>query len=250
MPALDRASPLPYYHQLKAILLEKIRTMEADEQPVVLPTERELQDAYQISRSVVRQAMQELVNEGFVVREQGRGTFVLPGKLPHDPRPDGVSTRGLSGYLKDHGMTTSTRLLRRERTLPGAAAAIALELAPNTSVLRFERLRLASSVPIGVHVVTLPWDLAGELADSDLLYGDSSMDYLRHRLGLTIGKSARTIEAVALEAHHAELLHGREGSPALRVKRTVRDAHGRPIEFFDAVYRGDMFEYSLEFEHA
>lgn len=247
---LDRASPLPYYHQLKAILLEKIRAMEADEQPVVLPTERELQDAYQISRSVVRQAMQELVNEGFVVREQGRGTFVLPGKLPHNPRPEGVRSLGLSGYLKDHGMTPGTRLLRRERTLPSAAAAIALELAPNTSVLRFERLRLASEVPIGVHVVTLPWDLAGDLADSDLLYGESSMDYLLHRLGLKIGKSARTIEAVALEAHHAELLQGSEGGPALRVKRTVRDVHGRPIEYFDAVYRGDMFEYSLVLDHA
>ncbi len=67
---------------------------------------------------------------------------------------------------------------------------------------------------------------------------------------LSIGTSTRSIEAIALDDHRAQVLRVQAGSPALRVKRTVRDTHGRPIEYFDAVYRGDMFEYSLEFDHA
>ena len=55
---------------------------------------------------------------------------------------------------------------------------------------------------------------------------------------------------VNLDPHHAQVLRGRTGEPALRVRRTVRSVAGRPVEHFDAVYRGDMFEYSLEFEHA
>lgn len=253
MPDLNRASPLPYYHQLKSILLEQIRAMESSQQPVPLPTERELQDTYQVSRSVVRQAIQELVAEGYVVREQGRGTFALPHKVRHNPQPDKIRTQGLSGYLKVHGMRSSTALLTRTRSLPDARAAIALELPPDTPVLRFERLRLAADVPIGLQTVTLPADLAdavpGGLADDDLLYGESSMDYLRDRLGVAIGTSARTIEAIGLDTYHAQLLRGEVGEPALRVKRTVRSAAGRPIEYFDAVYRGGMFEYSLEFDH-
>ncbi len=240
---------MPYYHQLKAILLEKIRAMTADDMPVALPTERELQDTYKVSRSVVRQAVQELVAEGFVAREQGRGTFALPEKVRHNPQPDGIRTLGMSGYLKVHGMKPSTQLLSRQRTTPDALAAEALELAADTLVLRFERLRLASDVPIGVHIVTLPWALGEGLEDADLLYGDSSMDYLQHRLGLSIGTSARSIEAVALDDRHAQVLGAAVGQPALRVRRTVRATDGRPLEYFDAVYRGDMFEYSLEFQH-
>ena len=251
MPALDRSSRVPYYYQLKAILLDEIRRLaEKGGSPVVLPTERELQETYQVSRSVVRQAVQELVAEGLVVREQGRGTFALPEKLRHDPQGDGIRTLGLSGYLKVHGMRSGARLLRRWQATAEGAARAALELPPDAAVLRFERLRLADDIPIGLQEVALPWDLGERLADDDLTYGgDSSMDYLRERLGLAIGVSTRTIEAIALDARRAEMLEGDVGQPALCVRRTVKDLTGRPVEFFDAVYRGDYFEYSLQFDH-
>ncbi|HZJ09209.1 MAG TPA: GntR family transcriptional regulator [Trueperaceae bacterium] len=251
MPELNRASPFPYYHQLKTILLEQIRGMESAERKP-LPTEKELQETYQVSRSVVRQALQELEVEGVVVREQGRGTFALPHKVRHNPQPERMRSSGVTGYLKNQGIKSGTRLLSRTISTPEARAAIALELSSEDPVLRFERVRLAGDVPIGLQVVTLSLTLldglATKLSDEDLLYGESSMDYLVERLGLSIGKSVRTIEAIGLKPHHVELLGGELGQPALRVRRTVSDTRRRPIEYFEAVYRGDMFEYSLEFE--
>ncbi len=254
MPSLNRESPLPYYHQLKAILREQIMDVRDSRDPVLLPTEKELQERYRVSRSVVRQAIQELVQEGVVVREQGRGTFALPHKVRHNPQPEKARSLGLSGYLKEHGIASSTHLIRREVTAASAEAAAALWLAEGQQVLRFERARLAGTETIGLQAVSLPLDLveslATSLADTDLLYGASSLDYLRDRLGLELGTSHRTIEAVALSAGSAEFLGAEAGQPALRVKRTVHDVHGRPVEYFDAVYRGDKFEYSLEFDHA
>ena len=250
---LNRTSPVPYYHQLKAILLEQIREMEDAHKPVLLPTERELQEKYGVSRSVVRQAIQELVAEGLVVREQGRGTFALP-KVRHSPQPDKVRTHGLSYYLKVHGMRSATELVTRVTGKPDAQAAVALEIDPASTVLRFERLRLAADAPIGLQTVTLPSRVtdavSGTLSDEDLLYGESSLDYLRDRLGIEIGTSTRNIAATLLEERHARVLGAEAGEPALRVRRVVRSSAGVPVEYFDAVYRGDSFEYSLEFDHS
>lgn len=252
-PELDRDSPLPFYHQLKSIILDQILRLKEDQQPTLLPTERELQERYRVSRSVVRQAINELVQEGFVVREQGRGTFTVPRRVRHNPQPETARSLGLSGYLKVRGMESKTTLLSRGIQEAEPDVSLALGLAPGAQILRFERVRLAADVPIGLHVVSLPAELVaaieGGIDDEGLLYGESSMDYLTERLGLTIGHSTRTIEATALEEHSAEFLRGALGQPALRVRRIVTDRYGRPIEYFDAVYRGDMFEYSLEFDH-
>ena len=72
---IDRTSPTPFYAQLKQILLEAI---EANDLVVgeVIPTEMELMKRYGISRATVRQAVLELVNEGYLRREKGKGTFV------------------------------------------------------------------------------------------------------------------------------------------------------------------------------
>src|SRR5690606_3568496 len=180
-------------------------------------------------------------------------TFVVP-KVRHSPQPDKVRTHGLSYYLKVHGMRSATELVSRTPGRPDAQAAMALEIDPASTVLRFERLRLAADTPIGLQTVTLPSHVTdgapGELADEDLLYGEASLDYLRDRLGIQIGTSTRNIAATLLEERHAQVLGATAGQPALRVRRVVRSSAGVPVEYFDAVYRGDSFEYSLEFDHS
>ena len=138
MTTLNRDSPVPYYHQLKAILIEQIMALKDAQQPVLLPTEKDLQEKYQVSRSVVRQAVQELVQEGVVVREQGRGTFALPNKLRHNPQPEKARSHGLSGYMKERGIAPNTRLLSREAGHASAEAVLALERDLLPASLHFE----------------------------------------------------------------------------------------------------------------
>ena len=90
---IHRNSPIPIYHQLKEILLKKIRTGEWPP-GALIPSERELCETYGISRMTARQAITDLVNEGVCYREQGRGTFVSPHKIQQQ-------LQHLSGFTED-----------------------------------------------------------------------------------------------------------------------------------------------------
>ena len=74
---LDPESPLSLYHQLTRVLISRIRSGEwkVDER---MPTERELCELFGVSRITVRQALEELEREGWIVRRQGKGTFPSP----------------------------------------------------------------------------------------------------------------------------------------------------------------------------
>ena len=73
--AINRASPLPFYYQLKQILLTELRKRELAPGDR-LPGDHELCNTYNVSRTVVRQALSELETEGVIERVKGRGTFV------------------------------------------------------------------------------------------------------------------------------------------------------------------------------
>jgi GntR family transcriptional regulator len=80
---VDRNDHLPLYIQLKNIIEEKIK--EEDLNPGdIIPSEKELQQEFGVSRITVRQAIKELENEGLVKKKQGKGTFVSFPKLSHE----------------------------------------------------------------------------------------------------------------------------------------------------------------------
>jgi GntR family transcriptional regulator len=242
---IDRDSPIPLYHQLKQILLEEIEagSWRPDE---VIPTEKNLQDRYELSRTTVRQALNELVAEGYLYRKRGKGTFVARPKVRHGPqRP-----YGLSGYLRTHGLKPGWRLLAMERTLPPKKALQALELKEQGEVLQIRRLRLADDEAIGVHTVYVPYPLGADVTTEDLTDDDSSsLAYLEERHKVTLSETHRTIEAAPATEEEADLLDVEVGSPVLLVQRTTIGADGQPVEYLKAAYRGDRFEYYVHFEH-
>lgn len=101
---------MPLYFQLKEVLKEKIEKgiYKPDE---LIPSERELIDTYGISRTPVRQALNELVAEGFLRREHGRGTFVAPKKI------DQMFLESLSSFgdeMEHKGLSFETKVLNKE----------------------------------------------------------------------------------------------------------------------------------------
>ena len=80
---LDKSNPVPLYHQLKESLLERI-TSKFYAVGDLIPSEFELQEMYKVSRITIRRAIQELVQDGFLSAQQGKGTYVSQPKASQE----------------------------------------------------------------------------------------------------------------------------------------------------------------------
>ena len=80
---IDKSVPIPLYFQLKELILAEIKEGRYKSGDLI-PTEKEISDAFQISRTTVRQAITELVQEGRLYRVKSKGTFVAQPKITQE----------------------------------------------------------------------------------------------------------------------------------------------------------------------
>jgi GntR family transcriptional regulator len=163
--SIDKRSKTPYYVQLANILRQVIVSGEY-ERGDVLPPERELENAFNVSRNTVRQAITILENEGYVHRNHGRGTFVTPLKPKNKVRIDAfIEHKGLLTIL---GYTPSFSQLSTDIMIPEEKIRKKLELAENEKVHRRRGITYADGRPaiyteeyIGIDRTNeeeIPWD--------------------------------------------------------------------------------------------
>jgi GntR family transcriptional regulator len=241
MTIVDRDSPqkIPLYFQLKQILGEKIENNEWNPQKPI-PSEHELQDAYGLSRTTVRQALNELVIEGRLIRHRGKGTFIAPPKLTHSPD----QALSLSQYMVQQGIKPGWQVLATEWVTPSPDVQEQLQLSADEQVYCIRRLRLADDTPIGHHAAYVPPAIVRQINSAGLSAGDS-LAYLRHLPRLANGQARRTLEAIAAAERDAKLIGVQVGAPLLLVQRLLLDAEGAPLELMIASYRGDQFKYQI-----
>ena len=236
MMVIDRRSPIPLYVQLKQVLLEHIHsTWKSGE---LIPGETRLEEAYGVSRVTVRQALAELVTEGYLERQRGKGTFVTEPKFIHDP----AQRLTLTDTMLERGVKPGWRVLATGWRKASKRVTEKLELAPDTRVFSIERLRLADDEPIGYHLAFVP-ETVHEHIDVSLLEEGGSLHYLGVP-DIQSGKAERTLEAIEADETVAEHLSISVGKPVLRIERTIV-AKGHMTEFLQAFYRGDRFKYRI-----
>lgn len=236
---IDRTSPVPLYYQLKQQILDKIERGEWKPGDLV-PTEQELQDGFNLSRTTVRQALAELVMEGRLTRQRGRGTYVAQPKFQHDP----LRHRGIGQYLLEQGLTPGWRVLEQRWVLAPAEVQLRLRLDEGARAYCIRRLRLADQEPIGYLVSYVPEALAAHLDRAALDQGGST-DYLKPLPEMQNSCTERSLEAVAAGDPEAKLLRVRRGAPLLSIERLILSREGKPVEYLKALYRGDRMKYQI-----
>ncbi|MEQ8676301.1 MAG: GntR family transcriptional regulator [Aggregatilineales bacterium] len=236
---IDRTSPMPLYYQLKQILLTQIDSGEFKPGDI-LPTESQIQEFYDVSRTTVRQALSELESEGKVSRYRGRGTFVTKPKISHNPEqyPD------LADNMMKQGIVPGWKMLSAEWVAPSEKVMARLQVTATERVFRLKRLRLENDEPIGLQTAYVSPHFA-QLIDESAFEEGGSLRYLRVGEILQKGTANRTLEAVPANQEEAKLLNVPSGAAMLLIRRTVLSAENQPIEFFRGVYRGDRFQYHI-----
>jgi GntR family transcriptional regulator len=238
---INRNSPVPYYAQVKDSLRERIK--QGDWQPGdQMPSEPELCDLFNVSRTVIRQALSELLHEGLIVRRKGRGTFVAEPKIKQG------WVQRLSGFYQDmvaQGYTPVTQVLRQEIIPASPKVARYLELEPETSVLVIERLRFIQDEPIVLVTTYLPRNLCSDLLNEDLTH-QSLYECLERTCGLSIAYGHRTLEAVPANDYESHLLRVKSGAPLLLVDSVSYLDNGTPLEYYHALQRGDRLRFEVE----
>lgn len=238
---IDRNSFTPFYIQVIDSLSEYI---EDNEFPPghQLPGEAELCRFFDVSRTVIRQALQELQYKGLIYREKGRGTFVSKPKIHESLFQE------LTGFYQDmvaKGHQPRSDVLKQEKVSASSKVAAYLGLEVNSPVIQIDRLRYVNHEPIVLVTTYLPLDLCPELLEVNLT-NQSLYAYLEKEHGLQIARGKRFLEAVIANQLEAELLKVDIGSPLILLNSVSYLQDGTPIEYFHALHRGDRSRFETE----
>jgi GntR family transcriptional regulator len=238
---IDRKSPIPYYVQLKEALQEYIdsKGLKPGDQ---IPGEMTLCETYDVSRTVVRQALREMEYEGIIVKEKGRGAFVAEEKISES------LVAKLTGFHQDMtamGFHPVSKILEQCVEPAGPKIAAQLKLAPESQVIKLTRLRYIQKDPIVLVTTYLPFEKCPGIVDEDLS-NQSLYALLERKYGVVITYGQRIIQAVAANEYEAPLLEIRKGAPLISLDSVSYLADGTPIEFYHALHRGDRSQFTVE----
>ncbi len=225
LPAGDSA---PLYLQLQRVLRQAIEShvLSTDE---ALPAERDLADAFEVSRVTVRKAIDGLVDAGLLTRRHGAGTFVAARV-----EKNFATITSFTEDMLARGRHPHSEWLTRTEGLVTPEEAMALGLSPGTRVYRFTRIRYADEASMALEYSTVP---ASRL---------QSLDAVDESLYAALGDARpvrvlQRLRAVLFTIDQAELLDVLAGAPALEIERRGYAQDGRKVEFTRSLYRGNNY---------
>ena len=234
--AIDRGSVVPLYFQIRENLLAEIRSGRLKPGDALL-SEQQLSTQLGVSRMTARQALQSLCSLGVAYRQQGKGTFVSRIKFEINFR----HVQSFTEQMRSLGLSVHSKVLSLGVAPAPPEIAAALRIAPQSEIVRLERLRMAATLPVAIEWSHLPHHLCpgltGHVSPEASLYETLGKHY-----GIRIQVADETVEVGLAEAEDARLLRVHKGSPLFLFTRVAYLADGQPIEYVKSRYRADRYK--------
>ncbi|MDO9545378.1 MAG: GntR family transcriptional regulator [Pelolinea sp.] len=236
---IDPSDVIPKYYQLANILRQQIEN--EDFQPHdPIPSERQLESHYNLSRPTIRQAIDLLSRQGYLYRVHGKGTFVSPPKLQKGI----LELTSFSEDMRNRGLTPGHKILEFGYVKPNSETKRHLEITDDKKkVLRIKRLRFGNDEPIGLQDSFLSLNSGLDITREEIEKRGSIYAILQEKFGIYPTEADETLEVTLATREEAHLLKIQEGSPLLLNERTLWSQDRKAIEFVRILYRGDRYKY-------
>ncbi len=225
----------PKYYRLKRVLREKIGELQAGDP---IPSEAELCQEFEISRTTVRKALNDLSQEGLIYTVQGKGTFVSPKKL----RSTWVQqSGGLYADMTERGFKVSMRVLEVSVILAEENILQELRLSEGENVVKLIRLRFIDGKPFDIVTNYMPARLFPALENEDFA-NNSLYSILKSKYNVQFERGVRLVGAGSCPPEWARLLEIKPNAPILITHSTMYDKNGDAVEHGLVYQRSDVAE--------
>src|SRR5262245_21786306 len=235
LPPLDEKSAQPLYQQLQRALRGAIENRVIGPEDA-LPPERDLAEMLNVSRITVRKAIDELVEDGLLIRKQGSGTFVS-----NRVEKNFAKLTSFSEDMRARGREPRSVWLNRAAGTVTPEESLTLRSSPGTPVFRFHRIRYADDAPMALEYATV---LASCLPSIETV--ESSLYEALEKSGNRPVRALQRLRAVLVTAEQAKLLKAQERDAGLLVARVGYLKDGQAVEFSQSFYRGEIYDFVAE----
>ncbi len=200
----------------------------------MIESENELTEVYNVSRMTVRLALNNLVNEGYLYKHKGKGTFVNYTKL--EKRLDNIT--GFTEQMNQSDMTASSKILSIEVIKATELISKKLLIDSEEEVYKVERIRYGDNIPICYEIVYLPKTIFPSVEEK--IFAGSFYEYVEKNIA-KITYCTQKIEARQAGENYAKYLEIDAEMPLLYVSVVSNLDNGRPFEYTRCFYRGDQY---------
>src|SRR3990172_8753503 len=238
---VDREKPQKLYIQLFDILRKKI---DNNDWPVgsQIPVEDELGKMYEVSKATVRLAVLELARQGYLMRQQGKGTFVCKRIIP-----EGLTmSSSFKELMLEKGIAFSTQVLAQTVMMPTDDIDLKLHITEDKHIIYIKRLRLVDNEPVLLQETYIPHHICPPLLQEDVT--DSSLfELFEKKHGITISMVKDFIEVAHANPDESKLLGLPADSPVLLLEQLFYSGDTQ-IMYTRSIKRPDRFRISIEFK--
>ncbi|QUH29190.1 GntR family transcriptional regulator [Vallitalea guaymasensis] len=225
------------YQKIKKDIENKINTGEFKSGEKI-PSERKLCELYNISRMTARQAVNELVKDGIVYREKGRGTFVSsPNFLQRN-------VKSFTDTLRERGFNPSTNIIEFSTVYNLRDISNIMEVPYETKFYKLKRLRLGNELPMALETVYIQKDRCLGLHKYDI--SKSLYEVLEEHYGYKVENISCDIDACIANNIMMKVFNMKKARALLKITGISYTSNGEKLFYEESYYRPDLYKYRVD----
>lgn len=233
----ELSEPIPKYYQIYEKLLDQIKNGKFEEFDRFY-SDTELVEKFNVSRGTIRESVKLLIQQGYLVREQGKGTFVTKPKIEQDSE----KLMGFTELMKKNNIEPAAKIVKKEIVDPPLKLIKLVNIDEDDSLVNIVRVRYGDDQPLIIERSYFDSDLFEPIFDFDL-EANSIYELLYSYTDTRLGEAKQQISAVSAGEEEVDLLGVALNDALLLMKRMINTKDGNFFQYSEDMYRSDRINF-------